>query len=249
MTAITVSHHIAAPLQVIDAELGLLAQNQAQAMTVLEIKDEATFAAGNRLLIDSHKTIKELEAARVRLKKPISELGREIDKVVASVAEPLEGAKRSMQSRVAAYQRAAEEAARRAREQAEAIARAEREAAEKERARLQAEADAKAKREAEELSAVLGAPVEPEAIEVVLPRPAEVVPAPVVPAPPKASAIQMRKVKKVEIYDRMLVPTFIVGIVLRPIDETAVRKALEAGANIPGARLIEVEIVAMGRAS
>ncbi len=261
MSALTITHQIAAPLQVIEPELGLLAQNQATAMKVLEICDAATFEVGNGLLIDSHKTLKELEASRVKLKKPITELGKTIDQVVANVADPLEAAKKAMQGKVAAYQRAEQAKAEKARQEAEAKAAAERAAAEAERARLQAiadaehaakvaEAKAKAEADAKELEAILGKPVEAEPVKV---APAPKIEAAVVkitetPIAPIASAFQARKVQRLEFTDRAQVPISCGIYVLRPIDETAVKKALMAGAVIPGVRLVEAEILAMGRA-
>jgi Skp family chaperone for outer membrane proteins len=261
VTALTVSHKIAAPLEVIDAALGLQAQNLTVAIKHLDVVDAGSFEAGNRLLLDSHKTLKDLEAARVALKRPITELGKSIDGVVASVADPLDAAKRSMQGKVANYQRKLQAEADALRRQAEERAAAERAEAELERSRLQAEADAKhaadvadaeakAKAEAAELEAILGKPVAAEPVKV---APAPVIQAAVVkitetPIAPIASAIQTRKVQKVEFTDRMLVPVAVGGFVLRPIDEAAVKKALIAGAVIPGARLVEAEILAMGRA-
>lgn len=260
MTAHTLTHQIAAPLEVIPADLGLKAQTLATAIGVLNITDAATFEAGNRILMDSHVALKELEAARVRLKKPITELGREIDRVVASVAEPLDLAKRSMQRKVAAYQRAEQAKADALRREAEEKARIEREAAEAERARLQAiadeehrqkvaEAKAKAEAEAKELEAILGKPVEAEPVKVA-PAPkieAAKVEVQAVAVAPVASAVQTRKVQRVEFTDRMLVPVCIGTHVLRPIDEAAVKKALLAGAVIPGARLVDDVVLAMGK--
>ncbi len=261
MTALTITHKIAAPLEVIDAELGLLAKNQATAMKVLDITDAATFDVGNKLLLDSHKTLKDLEAARVALKRPITELGKAIDSVVASVADPLDQAKRSMQGKVAAYQRKLKAEADAARVQAEERAAAARAEAEQERQRLQAEADAKhaaevaaakakAEAEAKELEAILGKPVEAEPVKVA-PAPkieaAKVELPAVIPEAPK-SAVQTRKVQRVEFTDRMLVPVHVGGVVLRPIDEAAVLRALKAGAVVPGAQLVEVEQLSMARA-
>jgi hypothetical protein len=245
---------------VIDAALGLQAQNLTVAIKHLDVVDAGSFEAGNRLLIESHKALKDLEAARVALKRPITELGKSIDGVVASVADPLEAAKKAMQTKVAAYQKAEQAKADALRREAEYRAAEEREAAEKERARLQAVADelhrqqvaeatAKAAAEAKELEAILGKPVEAEPIKV---APAPVIQAAVVkitetPIAPVVSAIQTRKVQKVEFTDRMLVPVHVGGVVLRPIDEAAVMKALKAGAVIPGAKLVEVEQLAMGR--
>lgn len=262
MPALTITHHIAAPLEVIDAALGLKAQNLTQAIKVLDVVDAATFEAGNRLLIESHQALKDLEAARVRLKKPITELGKAIDSVVAKVADPLEAAKKSMQGKVAAHQRAEQEKAAKAQREAEEKARIEREAAEQERARQQAIADAKhaaevaaaqakAEAEAKELEAVLGKPVEVKVAEVApAPKIAAFVPAPAPPitaAPVKAAAIQTRRVKKVVIDDERAVPPYVGGECLRPIDTGAVRRALEAGVAVPGCRIVEVEEVGMAR--
>jgi hypothetical protein len=248
VTALVVSHHIAAPLEVIPAELGLRAQNLATAIKVLDVVDAATYEAGNRLLMDAHQAGKDLEAARVKLKKPITDLGREIERVVASVADPLDAAKRSMLGKVSTFKRKLEEEAERARREAEEKARLEHEAAEKERARLQAEADAKAKQEAEEMAAVLGKAVEPEPVKVELPpapKPAAIAPA---PAPLPKSAAAVRKVQVVEYTDRALVPVAIGGRVLRPIDEAAVKQALLAGVEVPGAKMATVEQLSMSRA-
>lgn len=247
MTALTVSHHIAAPLEVIPAELGLRAQNLATAIKVLDVVDAATYEAGNRLLMDAHQAGKDLEAARVKLKKPITDLGREIERVVASVADPLDAAKRSMLGKVSTFKRKLEEEAERARREAEEKARREHEAAEKERQRLQAEADAKAKQEADELAAVLGKAVEPEPVKVELPpapKPAAIAPAPVLP---KAAAA-VRKVQRVEFTDRALVPVQVAGRVLRPIDEAAVKALLLAGVEVPGAKLETVEQLSVAKA-
>lgn len=244
--AVTVTHHIAAPLEVIPAALGNKAQTLVAAIAALAVADTASYEAGNRLLMDAHQAGKDLEAARVRLKKPITDLGREIDRVVSGVAEPLDAAKRSLLGKVGAYKRKLEEEAEARRREAEEKARQEREAAEKERARLQAEADAKAKQEADELAAILGKAVTPEPVKVELPpapKPAVITPA---SALPKAAAA-VRKVQKVEFTDRMAVPVAVGGRVLRPIDEVAVRACLLAGVEVPGAKLVEVEQLAMAR--
>jgi len=262
VSALTITHQIAAPLQVIDPELGLTAQNLVTAHKALTIVDAATFEAKNGMLIKAHGTVLALEKRRKEMTAPINDLKKQIDAVVASVSEPLEKAKREMQAEVAAWQRQEQAKIEIARREAEAKAAAAREVAERERARLQAiadaehaakvaEAKAKAEQEANELEAILGKPVVAE-VAAVAPAPviqaapvAAVVP---VAAAPVVSAVQTRKVQKVEYTDRMLVPIHVGGAVLRPIDEAAVKKALLAGAVIPGARLIEVDQLAMGRA-
>lgn len=246
-TDLTVRHDIPAPLEVLPADLGLKAQNLATAAKVLEVTDAATFDAANRILMDMHAAAKAIEARRVELKKPITQLGKAIDSVCANVADPLDVAKRTLQGRVVAYQRAEQEKADRARREAEEKARQEREAAERERQRLQAEADAKAKQEAEEMAAILGKPVEPEKVTVEAPKPAASVPAPVIPAAPKAAAVQVRKVKKLVIDDEAAVPAYVAGINIRPIDNAAVRKLIEAGITVAGCRMVEVEEIGMAR--
>jgi hypothetical protein len=260
----TITHQISAPLQVIPDELGNKAVCLAIAVKQLDVTDALTLETGNRLLMESHATLKELEAARVKLKKPITDLGREIDKVVSGIADPLDAGKRSLLVKVSTYQRKLQDEADRLRREAEEKMRQEREAAEKERASLQAEADAnhaaevaaakaKAEAEAKELEEILGSPVEAEPVVV---APAPVIQAAVIhvdPAMPGAdhtikAAVQKRIVQKVEFTDRALVPVSVGNRVLRPIDERAVLDALKAGAVIQGARLIDVEQLAMARA-
>lgn len=245
--ALTVRHDIPAPLEVLPADLGLKAQNLATAAKVLEVTDAATFDAANRILMDMHAAAKAIEARRVELKKPITQLGKAIDGVCANVAEPLDVAKRTLQGRVVAYQRAEQEKADRARREAEEKARQEREAAERERQRLQAEADAKAKQEADEMAAILGKPVEPEKVTVEAPTFTPAPSPPITAAPVKATAIQTRKVKKLVIDDEAAVPAYVGGQCLRPIDSGAVRRALEAGIAVAGCRIVEVEEVVMAR--
>lgn len=263
--ALTITHHIAAPLQVVPDELGNKSKTLAIAIKHLDVVDAATHEAGNRLLIESHQALKDLEAARVKLKKPITELGKAIDGVVASLADPLELAKKAMQGKVAAFEKA--EAAKReaTRLAAEEQARKEREAAEQERARLQAEADekhrqevaaaeAKAKADAAELAEILGKPVEAKPVEVApapkveLPAAPTPSPAAVVPEPLKPSAIQTRNVPVLVIDDPKMVPAYVGGQELRTIDRAAVKRAIEAGATVPGAHIEMQATTAMRRA-
>jgi ATPase subunit of ABC transporter with duplicated ATPase domains len=183
--------------------------------------------------------------------------------VVANLADPLDLAKKSMQGKVAKYEAAEKAKADAARLAAEEQARKEREAAEKERARLQAEADelhrqevaaaeAKAKADAEELAAVLGKPVEAKPVEVApapkIELPATPAPAPVAVAEPaKPSAVQVRNVPVLVIDDPKLVPAYVGGQELRTIDRAAVKRAIEAGATVPGARIEMQPQTAMAR--
>lgn len=247
MSNLTVRHDIPAPLEVLPDDLGLKAQNLATAAKVLEVTDAATFDAANRILMDMHAAAKAIEARRVELKKPITQLGKAIDSVCANVADPLDVAKRTLQGRVVAYQRKLQAEAEAARIQAEEKAAAERAKAEMERARLQAEADAKAKQEADEMAAILGKPVEPEKVKVEAPKFTPAPTPPITAEPVKATAIQTRKVKKLVIDDEAAVPAYVGGQCLRPIDAAAVRRALEAGITVAGCRIVEVEEVVMVR--
>jgi flagellar biosynthesis GTPase FlhF len=262
VNALTVSHHIAAPLEVIPEELGTGARNLAIASKALIIADAATFEVGNRLLIDSHAALKQIEAKRVALKRPLADLGKAIESVCSSLSDPLEKEKANLQGRVAAWSRQEKAKAEAARLAAEEVARKEREAAEQERARLQAIADeehrqqvaaaeAKAKAEADELAAVLGKPVEAKPVEVA-PAPkveiaAPTTPAPVIPAAPKASAIVERNVPVLVIDDAALVPVSIGGQELRPLDKAAIKRAINAGITVPGAHIEMQPQTAMAR--
>lgn len=214
MTTLTITHQIAAPLQVIPDELGLAAKNLTTAMGVLDCVDAATFEAGNRLLIESHAALKKIEAQRVALKRPINDLAKAIEGVCASVADPLEAAKKSMQGKVAGYQRAEQAKADAARREAEAKAAAERAAAEAERARLQAiadaehtakvaEAKAKAEAEAKELESILGKPVVAEAVAVA--------PAPVIQAAHVAAPVAVAAPLPKAAVQTVIVPTLVVA--------------------------------------
>jgi hypothetical protein len=261
--ALTVSHQIAAPLQVVPDELGNKAQTLAIAIKHLDVVDAATHEAGTRMLLESHQALKDLEAARVKFKKPITELGKAIDTVVANLADPLDLAKKSMQGKVAKYEAAEKAKADAIRREAEEKAAKERAEAEHERARLQAEADekhrqeiaaaeAKAKQEAAELAEILGKPVEAKPVEVApapkIELPATPAPAPVaVIEPAKPSAVQVRNIPVLVIDDPKLVPAYVGGQELRTIDRAAVKRAIEAGATVPGARIEMQPQTAMAR--
>lgn len=126
-------------------------------------------------------------------------------------------------------------------------------AAEAERVRLQAIAD----QEAKELAEVLGSAPVVEAVKVeavVVAAPVVAAPvvvkveiaAPVTVVPPvvKSSVIQ-RMVPKLVIYEAAIVPAYAGSEMLRRIDEAAVKRAIDAGHTIPGARIEMVPSDAM----
>ena len=262
MTALTITHAISAPLRVIPDELGLSAKNLTTAMTVLDCVDAATFEAGNRLLIESHATLKKIEAQRVALKRPIADLAKAIEGVCSSVAAPLDDAKKSMQGKVATYQRQEQATADALRREAEERARIAREAAEKERASLQAAADelhrqqvaaakAKAEAEAKELEAILGKPVEVEAVKIA-PAPvieaAKVVVQAVAVAPLLKAAVQTVVVPTLVVSDAGALAAWLIANSRGHLVEFKMReiKALhDAGIPVPGVVIEQREQVRM----
>lgn len=134
--------------------------------------------------------------------------------------------------------------------------------AEAERTKRQAEADAKAAveqahadQEAKELAEVLGTPAEAvkvEAAKIVVEVPAAPVvkveiaaaPAAVIPPPVKSSVIT-KKVTRLEITDEKLVPAYVAGHQVRIIDKVALRRLLDEGVVIQGARLVEDTVDSM----
>ena len=232
-------HTIPAPVEVVPVEMVKKMNDLLEQSKDFQVTDENSMGIGNGMVMEVHKLAKAVEDHRKALKKPVTELGKLIDSISKKASIPLTEAKRKLQGKLLTYQREQERIAAEARAKAEEEQRkAEAEA----RAKAEAEAAEKAK-EAEELSAILGKVVEPEPVHV---EPVKVATAPV-PEPPKATAIQTRKVKELEITDPDLVPVSIGMVEIRPINRAALKKALLEGAQCPGAKIIEVEQVAMGR--
>jgi hypothetical protein len=208
-------------------------------------------------LLEIHQALKTAEARRTELKKPITQIGKAIDQVAASVCDPMEAAKKTIQGHVIAWNRAEAARVEAERRAAEEEARKLREAAEKER-RAQEEAARKAKEEQDRL-----AKAEAEEAEALGLGPVVVTPAPVVPPPAPlpvivarpvaaaavSSSVLMKKVKKLEVYDaRKVAEAYeIAGKILVSCNEAAIKALIEAGIEVPGARMIEVEQMAMGR--
>jgi colicin import membrane protein len=217
---------------------GLVAEANAAQLT-----DKATKEAAERTLLQLHDALKMVEARRGELKKPIIQSGKAIDEIAAKLAEPMDAAKRSLQGRIIAYAKVERDRAEAARREAEERARVEREAAEAAHAKAVAEAKAKAEAEAKELADVLGEPV------VVEPEPVAPPPAPAPSAPPvqaaAPSAVTTRKVQRLEITDASLIPYRVGEQVLMHPDHVAIKRVLALGIEVPGARLVEDEQVAM----
>jgi hypothetical protein len=243
-------------LVVFEADKAALWQGMQDRAAALVIADAETFKAGNALLIEVAAQVKDIEARKAVLKRPVIDLGKAIDAVVANALTPLDTLKRSLSGKVVAFQTEQNRLAKEAADKAAAEARAAAELAEKERARLQAiadaehaakvaEAQAKAKAEADELAKMLGTDVEPEAVTVA-PAPVVVVakPAPVAvaPAPVLASAVQVRDVPVHVVVDPAALAAFVCAQGMPELvsfDMPAIKRHLAAGISFPG---IEVQI-------
>jgi hypothetical protein len=246
--AVTVPNTSPAPLvEVVPAALVETIAGQIAAASAIQVVTAENLDAANASAIALHAAEKALTDHVERIKKPLNSVLKAVRECHANAEAPLLAAKRSIHDKLAAWkaaetrrmqeeQRRRDDAQRRAREEAEA-----------ERKRLQAIADQEAKNKADELAKLIGEPVEvkPERIEV---KAAPVVPATPIPAP-KPLAIQTRMVPELVIDDPRLVPAYVGGVEVRPIDRAAVKRVLQSGVAVEGARMVVREQVASGRIS
>ncbi|MFW6341400.1 MAG: hypothetical protein ACOC00_00080 [Halothiobacillaceae bacterium] len=235
-------HDIPRPLEVVPAEMvrtmeGLLADSDG-----LEVTDADTMERANTLVMSIHQVSKAVEAHRKKLKKPVTDLGRLIDQIAKKATGPLDDAKKRLQNGLMSYQREQQRIADEARRKAEE----EQRRAEEEARKAAEEARRKQEEEDAELAALLGAPVERKEPDPPSPAPAPK-PAPYIPEPPKATALQTRMVTVMEIHDEAAVPAYVGMEEVRPINKAALRRLLDAGVTVPGARLVQEERVAMAR--
>lgn len=260
---ITIPHDLPAPaIEVVPAILAEQVQTSVAEAASVVITDAASFEQANALVVRLHQLDKDVAAHGERIKKPLNALLKSVRECLDRAALPVADAKRSVQGKIAAHSRELQRIADEARAKAEAEAKAAREAAERERQRLQAEADAKhaaavkaaeeeARREAEELAAIMGKPVEVE--KVTIAPPPVIVVEPVKPAAPVVvpdapkSAVSVRMVPTLEIHDPAAVPVSVGGIELRPIDPSAVKRAIAAGLVVPGAAMVDKPVNSMAR--
>lgn len=241
-------------LVVFEADRAALWQGMHDRAAALVIADADTFKAGNLLLIDIAAQVKEIEARKAVLKRPVIDLGKAIDTVVAASLAPLEAIKKSMQGKVIAYQTEQNRIAKEAADKAAAEARAAADLAEKERARLQAIADAEhaatvadatanAKAEADELAAMLGSDVAPEPVRVApAPRIESVKPAVVAaPAPVVlSSAVQVRETPVHVVTNPAALAAFACANGMADLinfDVPAIKRHMAAGVTFPGVEI------------
>lgn len=262
MNALTVTSTIPAHMEVIPADMVKRIDCAIREAGLLVSVTDETLGRANFLAVELHTLDKALTAHGEGIKKPLNALMRQVREVLDPPGLAIVNAKRALAPKLAAYQRQEVERLARIRREADEAARQAREEAESERARLQAIADAEhalraaaalalAAKDAVELAAILGEPVEPERVAV---APAPIIAAPIPVYIPevmaetaKPSVIVARKIKKLDIYNAAEIPVLLGGIELRPVDMAALRRALDAGLIVPGARIIEAESFAMGR--
>jgi hypothetical protein len=232
----------------------------------LAITDSASLATANAMVVELAKAEKEIDARADALTAQHKQTIKAITGMRDELQNLLNPAKRSLQGKLITFKREQDAKKAEADRLAKEEARKAQEAAEAERKRLQAEADAKhaeavaaakakADAEAKELAEVLGEPVEAAPV-VVAPAPVIETPTPVLPAPivapvePVEVAVTTRKERRPEVYDLRALCRYIAdGGAIDLIEGRlpAIKNALVGGAQLPGCRLIEVEVMANKR--
>lgn len=246
---VTVVNELAKVIEVIPKEMAeRFTDLIGQAEKVEEVTKE-NLGDTDQLLRNIHQLTKEVEARRKELKGPITQLGKAIDTCAKNASQPLADAKTNLQRSIQGYNRKVQEEQRRLQREAEEKARKEREEA---MAKAKAEAEEQRKEQerlANEAAAMFGGDLEPVPEPVVVEPVVIEAPKPVVPAAPVSTAVRTRKVTKVVIDDPRAIAALyeINGAVLVNIDEKAIKKLLEAGARVIGARLVTEEVAVMGR--
>ncbi len=238
-----------------------LAAVEKEIETAIEARSKPVHTLHKAILAVGKKAAEPVAKAKADLRTSVGAWNREQQRLRDEALAKAEA------ERLAAEAAAEKE---RARLQAEANAKhaAEVAAAEAVRKKAQDEADAAAaaertrlqviaEQEAKDLADVLGTPVAVEEVKVV----AEVVAAPVVAAapvvevkiaapvvvvpPPVKSAVVQRKVPTLVIDDETLVPAYVNGQQLRTLDRAAIKRAIDGGVVVPGARVEMVDSDAM----
>lgn len=266
MSALTIPSHIGPSIIVINNEAMARIQDlTTRAGEIPAITTPAEFCAADALLADAIKIIKEIEAKRSEIKRPVIDLGRAIDDAASNATAGLTTIKTKLGKRLLAFQEA--ENARR--EEERKRLEAQRLAAEAEERRIAAERAAQvAKAEAEERERQRTAALAEESAAdndappweqparapapVVAPAP-EIVHIPTVlppsyeeqraAAPLKSSAVVSRTAKKVEVPNPELVPDEIAGVKLWILDLKTIDRLAKSGVVIPGVTVSEVTTI------
>jgi hypothetical protein len=186
----------------------------------------------NSLDMEAKKLQKEIEARRKEAKEPFQTMGERIDAACKPLTERLSAVMKLTGDMLFKYKREMEAKAEEHRREQEA----ERKRIEEENQRKIDEQKA-IERQREIERRRTGEIKTPAPAPVVL-QSAPIVTEVIVPV----STIKTRKIKKVRITDPAKVPAYWSSIMLRPINETAVKDALISGAVIHGAELYEEEV-------
>lgn len=202
-------------------ELSLLVEQGLSTETVTE----QNYAHANKLVGQLARAARDLESDRKRLKAPVLELGRAIDSASREIQSKVDSAKRDLSHKVSTFVRELEEKRREAEaKQREAL--------------LKAEADAKA---AESLSQDVKTVEDRVAVEQLQEEAAVVDLAPL-PEVPKSN-VSVRRTATVDVFDLAALPTTFNGAPLVEPKKSTIKKLLEMGIEIPGARLLYREDV------
>ncbi len=244
--ALIVQHDIAAPaveviplvlVQHVDAALAL-----SKGFTTVS-KDNIDRA--NTVVMRLHALSKDVTNQVDRIKKPLNQLLSAVRECGARAEAPLLEAKASLQGKIGYYNAEVKRAEEAERARVAAEQRKADEAAAAEQRRLVAEAKAKAELQAKQIEELIGEAVEvkPEPVPEV--KAAVIVPTVIIPAKP--SAVVTRKETRLVIDNPKAVAQAyqIGGEVLVTVNNAAVRRLLDAGVAVPGARLEVVETTAM----
>jgi hypothetical protein len=246
-TALSVQHDLQAPaLEVIPSPLIDRMESTLAIASGLTTVDATNVEAANAAVMGLHRLEKDIVAHVETIKKPLNGLLKAVRECAERAEGPVARAKARLQTQIATHnaivkRRADEEAAR-----VEADKRKAQAEADAENRRREQEARAKAEAEAKEAEALIGSPVQVVVPEVEKVKPAEVAPA-AVTVPTTPSAVVTKLVPTLEIYDpKVLAAAYsVAGEVLVEVRTGVVRKLLDAGVAVPGARLVMKEQTAM----
>jgi len=203
----------------------------------LAVRDGASLARGNEMLVMVVSAKKSVEEKRTFFTGPLRTHVKRIDTLFRAVLDPLEIAERELRAKISTYRQAEAEAeARRRREAEEAAAEAERAAEEKRRKAEQARSEKERVRLEKE------AAVAEESAEATAHAAAMLAPT----APPKtmvagSGTVAARKVWTFEVRDAAQIPReYLI------VDERKLRAAVRSGLReIPGVRIYEDESLAV----
>jgi uncharacterized membrane protein YqiK len=196
-----------------------------------------TAAQANDAYTQCHRWLKDLEANRQTVKRPLLDLGKQVDDVAKKAAADMEAAKLALGRALAAYQQQENARIQAERDRIAAEARAEQERREAEAKALQDKLNAEAAERAA-LETIPGEEPAPVLTPQVLVRPAELMPQHMPELVKTAVKVGVKKVLHIDDYSA--IPFEVNGVPLwKELDRTAVTTLLKNNVAVPGCRLIE----------